>query len=71
MNDKLSTNFVAFSPQAHYTDRAAAIFWLNYCNLLPVYEYRVVSATGPTAINLGFLDRNQYFFIHVSPQLSS
>jgi hypothetical protein len=25
----------------------------------------------PTAVNLGFLDRSRYFFIQVSPQLSS
>jgi hypothetical protein len=25
----------------------------------------------PTAVNLGFLDRSRYFFIRVSPQLSS
>jgi hypothetical protein len=25
----------------------------------------------PTAVNLDFLDRSRYFFIHVAPQLSS
>jgi hypothetical protein len=33
--------------------------------------YRVVSATDPHAVNLGFLDRSPYFSIQVVPQLSS
>jgi hypothetical protein len=32
----------------------------------------VERATGPpTAVNLGFLDRSHYFFIQVTPHLSS
>jgi hypothetical protein len=34
-------------------------------------ECCVVSATIPTAVNLGFVDRSCYFFIKVAPQLSS
>jgi hypothetical protein len=31
----------------------------------------VVSATDPTAVNLGFIDRRCYFLIQVPPQLFS
>jgi hypothetical protein len=42
--------------------------------LVPIFadrEHRVVSATDPRGLNLGFLDRSCYFSIQVAPQLSS
>jgi hypothetical protein len=47
-------NSVAFSPQVNYTDRAVTDFRL-------LEGYLVVSRTGPTAVNLDFLDRSSYF----------
>jgi hypothetical protein len=32
---------------------------------------RVVSATDPPVVSLGFLDRSRYYFFEVAPQLSS
>jgi hypothetical protein len=32
---------------------------------------RVVSATVPTVVSLGFLDRSRYYLFQVAPQLSS
>jgi hypothetical protein len=49
------------SPQANYTDRATAAVG----EVVPAFAGRgcyVVSATDPTAVNLGFLDRSRYFF---------
>jgi hypothetical protein len=43
----------------------------SYYQLLLVDGFRVVSATGPTVVKLGFLDRTRYFFLQVAPQLSS
>jgi hypothetical protein len=53
------------SPQANCTDQATAAGRRSYCRPLRVAQQI------PTAVNLGFLDRSRYFFIHVTPQLSS
>jgi hypothetical protein len=56
------------SPQANYTDRVTAAVG----EVVPTFAGRecyVVSATDPTAVNLGFLGRSRYFFIQVAPQL--
>jgi hypothetical protein len=34
-------------------------------------DYSVISATGPTAVKLGFLDRSHCYFFQVAPHLSS
>jgi hypothetical protein len=53
---------MAFSPQANYTDWAAAICWRI---LVPTFVDRGVSRGRhggcPTVVNLSFLDRNRYF----------
>jgi hypothetical protein len=75
-NDELSTqtktNFVAFSPQANYTDWATATFRRN---LVPTFVDRGVSrgqrGGSPTIFNLSFVDRSRYFFFQVAPHLSS
>jgi hypothetical protein len=54
--------FVAFSPQANYTDCATATCWRN---LVPTFVDRGVSRGQrdgtPTVVNLSFLDRSRYF----------
>jgi hypothetical protein len=65
-------NSVACSPQANYTDRSTAA---GRRILVPTSAdwrgCRVMSVEVSTAVNLGFLDRSRYFFIHVAPHLSS
>jgi hypothetical protein len=56
-------------PQANYTDRRPPL--VGEVTAFAGRGFRVVSAMDPTAVNLGFLDRNRYFFIQVTPQLSS
>jgi hypothetical protein len=53
---------VSLSPQANCTDWATATSrW--------ILEWSARRIT--TVVNLGFIDRNRYFFIQVAPQLSS
>jgi hypothetical protein len=56
------TNFVAFSPQANYTDWATATCWRN---LVQTFADRGVSRGQrdgfPTVVNLRFLDWSSYF----------
>jgi hypothetical protein len=63
---------VAFSPQANYTDWAAATCRRN---LVPTFADRGVSrgqrGGSRTAVNLSFIDRSLYFFFQVAPHLSS
>jgi hypothetical protein len=40
-------------------------------NLLRVEGVGWSAQRNPTAVNLGFLHRNSYFFIQIAPQLSS
>jgi hypothetical protein len=56
------------SPQANYTDRATAAVG----EVVPTFVVEGVTWSAqriPTAVNLGFLDRSQYFFFQVAPQL--
>jgi hypothetical protein len=59
---KPKTNSMALSPRANYTDWSTATCWRN---LVPTFVDRGVSrgqrGGTPTAVNLGFLDRNRYF----------
>jgi hypothetical protein len=56
------TNFVAFSPQANYTDWSTAT---GRRILVPIFVDREVSSDRRggllTAANSGFLDRSRYF----------
>jgi hypothetical protein len=69
---KQTTNSVALSPQANYTDWATATCWRN---LVPTFVVRGVShgqcGRSPTVVNLSFLDQSHYFFFQVAPHLSS
>jgi hypothetical protein len=64
-------NSVAFSTQANYTDRATAACRRILCQLLRIEGVAWSAQRIPTAVNLGFLDRSNYFSIQVAPQLSS
>jgi hypothetical protein len=59
---KQTTNSVAFSPQANYTNWATATCWRNS---VPTFVDRGVSRCQrgrcPTVINLNFLDRSRCF----------
>jgi hypothetical protein len=57
---------VAFSPQANYTDRAAAAFRRSYCQLLRIEGVAWLAQRLPAAVNLSFQDRSRYFFISSS-----
>jgi hypothetical protein len=60
------------SPQANYTDRAAAACQRSLCQLLQIEGVAWSARRIPTAVNLSFQDRSRYFFIQVAaPQLSS
>jgi hypothetical protein len=67
----LRLNSVAFSPQANYTDRATAACRWSLCQLLRIEGVAWSAQRIPTAVNIGFLDRNHYFSIQIAPQLSS
>jgi hypothetical protein len=60
-------NSVTLSPQANYTDCSTAAGWLI---LVPTFEDRGMSRGQregvPTAVNLGFLDRTDFFFLSSS-----
>jgi hypothetical protein len=58
-------------PQANYTDRATAAFRRSWRQLLRVEGVAWSAQRIPTTVNLDFLDRSRYFFIQVTPQLSS
>jgi hypothetical protein len=64
------TNSVAFSPQANYTDETAALIGEVTAILCGLMGVPWSAQLFPTAIHLGFLHRNLYFFIRVAPQLS-
>jgi hypothetical protein len=59
-----TTNILAFSQQANYTDWATATCWRN---LMPTFVDRRVSrgqrGGSRTVVNLKFLDRSRYFSI--------
>jgi hypothetical protein len=59
---KLKLNSMAFSPQANYTDRAAAACRRGYCKLLQIEGVTWSAQRTPAAVNLSF---------QVAPQLSS
>jgi hypothetical protein len=57
---KNETNFVAFSPQANYTDWATAICRRNLvATLVDIRVSRGQRGGSPTAVNLSFLDRGR------------
>jgi hypothetical protein len=59
-----TTNSVAFSPQANYTDWSTATCWWN---LVPTFVDRGVSrgkrGGSPTVVNLSFLDRCSWYSV--------
>jgi hypothetical protein len=65
------TYTVAFSPQANYTDRAAATYRRSWYQHLRVADVAWSAQRILTALNLGFLDWSLCFFIQVAPQLFS
>jgi hypothetical protein len=67
----IKTKLSGRSPQAKYTDRATASCRQSYCQPLRVECVAWWAQRIPTFVNLGFLDRNRYFFIQVTHQLSS
>jgi hypothetical protein len=67
----LITKLRGFSPEANYTDRAAAACCMKLVLTFADRGCRVVSSANPYGRNLGFLDRSRYFFFQVVPQLYS
>jgi hypothetical protein len=71
-NDNNNNNFVAFRPQANYTDWATAI---GRRILVPTFGDRRMSrgqrGGNPTVVNFSFVDRSRYFFFQVAPHLWS
>jgi hypothetical protein len=59
------------SPRANYTDRATAVCQTKLVSNFAARGCHVVSVTNPYGRNLGFIDRNRYFFFQVAPQLYS
>jgi hypothetical protein len=68
---KKRTKLRGRSPQANYTYRATASCRRSKCQSLRVEGVAWSAQRIPTAVNLGFLDRNLYLLIQVAPQLSS
>jgi hypothetical protein len=52
-------NSVACSPQANYTDRAAAACWRSQCQPLRIEGVAWSAQRIPAAVNLSFQDRTK------------
>jgi hypothetical protein len=63
----LITNCGFYSARKLYRPRVSRLS----ARLVACIGCRVVTAAGPTPVNLGYLERNHYYFFEVSPQLSS
>jgi hypothetical protein len=68
---KKKLNSVACSPQANYTDRAAAACQRSEGQFLRIEGVAWSAQRIPAAVNLSFQNRSRYFSIQVAPQLSS
>jgi hypothetical protein len=64
INIHTKKNSVAFSPQANYTDRATATCGRSCANFLRIEGVAWSVQRIPTAVNLGFLDRNIHTNTH-------
>jgi hypothetical protein len=67
---KSAVKLRGFGPLANYAYRGPPLVG----EVVPTFAdrgCRVVSATDPPVVSLGFLDRSHYYFFQVAPQLSS